>query len=166
MISMLHQWLLLLLFPLFLERNEKVTVGAPHPFYISVTEINHSAADKALQISCKFFAEDFEDIIDKNYQSHLDIAAAKDKPSFNKYIPDYIGKHLVLMVDSKPAKLAYIGYEKENESAYCYFEVVSIPSVKKLDITNSLLHDFTDQQINIVHVTVNGKRQSTKLDYP
>jgi hypothetical protein len=38
--------------------------------------------------------------------------------------------------------------------------------LKKLDVIDSLLQDFTSDQINIIHVTVNGKRQSTKLDYP
>ena len=62
--------------------------------------------------------------------------------------------------------LRYIGFEKEKESAYAYFEVSGIASVKNISATNSLLHDFIDQQINIMHVTVGGKRQSTKLDYP
>jgi len=62
--------------------------------------------------------------------------------------------------------LSYIGFEKEKESAYCYFQVENIFSLKKIDIKNSILQDFTTDQINIIHVTVNGKRQSTKLDYP
>ena len=62
--------------------------------------------------------------------------------------------------------LSYIGFEKEKESAYCYFQAQNISSLKKIDIRNSILQDFTTDQINILHVTVNGKRQSTKLDYP
>jgi hypothetical protein len=30
----------------------------------------------------------------------------------------------------------------------------------------SLLHNLFDDQINIVHITVNGVRKSEKLDYP
>jgi hypothetical protein len=63
-------------------------------------------------------------------------------------------------------KLSYIGFEKDKESAYCYFQVENVPSLKKLDVFDSLLHDFTADQINIIHVIVNGNRQSTKLDYP
>ena len=58
------------------------------------------------------------------------------------------------------------GFEKEKESAYCYFQVENVSSLKKLDANDSILHDFTSDQINIIHVMVNGKRQSTKLDYP
>src|SRR5438067_957342 len=62
----------------------------PHPFYISVTEINHNAKDKTIEISCKMFADDFEQILEKNYKTQLDIASDKDKASFDKLIPDYM----------------------------------------------------------------------------
>ena len=44
--------------------------------------------------------------------------------------------------------------------------MLNLPSVKSLDVLNTLLHDFKPEQINIMHVTIGGKRQSTKLDYP
>ena len=162
----LPKCLLLFLFPFVAGKNNSITTSVPHPFYVAVTEVNHNAAEKSLEISCKFFADDFEQTIEKNYKTQLDIAAAKDRALFDKYIPDYINRHLNLTADGKPVKLNYVGYEKEKESAYCYFEATNIASVKQLEITNSLLHDFTNEQINIMHITVNGKRQSTKLDCP
>lgn len=152
--------------PFFLNKPAVPGRAALHPFYVSVTEINHNAGNKSLEISCKFFAEDLEQILEKNYKTQLDIAAAKDKAAFDKFIPDYVGKHFSLTVDGKAVALQYVGFEKEKESAYAYFEVDNISSVKNVSATNSLLHDFIDQQINIMHVTVGGKRQSTKLDYP
>src|SRR4051812_25875749 len=73
-----------------------------HPFYIAVTEINYNAKDKDLEISCKMFAEDLEQILEKNNKATLDITSDKDKARFDRYIPDYIGKHLDLIVDGKP----------------------------------------------------------------
>lgn len=158
--------LLSLSFFLLLNTAGDSTKKAPHPFFIAVTEINQNAAAKSLEISCKFFADDLEQTLEKAYGTHLDISDAKDKASFDKFIPDYINKHLQLTADGKPLRLNFVGYEKEKESAFCYFEVLNIPLLKQLDATNSLLHDFTKEQINIMHVTVGGKRQSTKLDYP
>jgi len=140
--------------------------AALHPFYVSVTEINQNAAEKSLEISCKFFADDFEQTLEKAYKTQLDISSDKDKASFDKFIPDYIAKHFGLTVDGKPVKLNYVGYEKEKESVYCYFELTNTPSVKRLDITSNLLYELTQEQINIMHITVNGKRQSLKLSYP
>jgi hypothetical protein len=100
------------------------------------------------------------------YKTKLDINNEKERAAFDRLIPDYISKRLVLVADGKPLKLSYVGYEKEKESVFCYFEVAGLPSVKALQASNSLLHDFKTEQINIMHISVNGKRQSTKLDYP
>jgi len=155
-----------LLFASFGFAGKEAPVNAVHPFYVSVTEINQNTAEKSLEISCKFFADDFEQVIEKASNAQLDITSAKDKASFDKYIPDYIAKHFALTADGKPVKLTYVGYEKEKESVYCYFEVTALPTVKRLDVTNNFLYELTQDQINIMHVTVNGKRQSTKLNYP
>jgi hypothetical protein len=136
-----------------------------HPLYISVTEINHNATDKTLEISCKIFVEDMEEVLKKSNKGTVDLSEGKNVQQNNKMIDTYVKQHLSLMADGKNAPLQFVGYEKEKESVYCYFEVVNIPAVKKLDLTNSLLHDLTDQQINIMHVTVKGERKSLKLDH-
>ena len=139
---------------------------APHPFYISVTEINHNAKDKTLEISCKMFAEDFEQQLEKNNKTRLDISSDKDKVLFDRFIPAYMAAHLSLTVDGKPVMLTYVGYEQDKESVYCYFQVNNVTVPRKISISNSILYDFNDTEINIMHVVVGGKRQSTKLDYP
>jgi hypothetical protein len=148
------KWLTLSLFGLF------------HPFYVSVTEINHNANNKTIEISCKIFSEDLEKILRKNYKAPVDLANEKLHPLNNKLIQNYFLKNLSVNPEGKVAKLNYIGFEKESAAVYCYFEITNISSIKKLDITNSILQDFSDQQTNIMHVMVNGKRTSTKLDYP
>ena len=167
-VSLLYQWFLVsftFLLPSPVMKEGQKAQGL-HPFYIAVTEINHNAKDKNLEVSCKMFAEDLEQILEKTNKSTLDITSDKDKAAFDRYIPDYIGKHLTLTVDGKTIKLSYIGFEQEKGSAFCYFEADNIASFKKLKITNTILHDFTDQQTNIVHVVQNGQRKSTKLEYP
>lgn len=139
---------------------------SPHPFYVAVTEMNLNNKDKTLEISCKIFSDDLEQIIEKSNRVQLDISTEKDKPNFDKLIPAYIKNHLTISIDGKPASLSYLGFEIDKESAYCYLQVENISSLKKIDVSNSLLHDLTPEQINIMHITVNGKRQSTKLDYP
>jgi hypothetical protein len=145
---------------------EKHSYTPSHPFYIAVTEINLNTSDKTLEVSCKMFADDLEQVIEKNNHTQLDITSDKDKVKFDSYIPGYVKNHLSLSVDGKPMALSYIGFEKEKESAYCYFQCENISSLKKIDIHNSILHDYTSDQVNIIHVSINGKRQSTKLDYP
>jgi len=137
-----------------------------HPFYVSVTEINHNNKDKALEISCKIFADDFEETLKRNYKASVDLTNQQHHQQIDKLAKDYISRHFSLAADGRAIALTYVGFEKDKESVYCYFEVQNLAAIKKLDVTNSILQDFTNEQINIMHVTVNGKRQSVKLDYP
>jgi hypothetical protein len=173
MASLLYKWLLVSFMPFGLFFNqagvpvaaEKVQ-GSFHPFYVSVTEINHNAKAQTLEISCKIFVDDMESVLKQNYKKAVDLTSAQQHAQNDGLISDYISRHLLITADGKLAKLHYIGFEKESESVYGYFEVANVPSVKKLQLDNSLLQDLTTDQINIMHVTVNGTRKSYKLDYP
>ena len=96
----------------------------------------------------------------------MELSNDKQKPQPDKLVSDYVLKHLALAADGRKLTMAYVGFEKESESAYAYFEVPNVAAVKKLDAVNSLLQDFSNQQINIMHVIVGGNRKSYKLDYP
>jgi hypothetical protein len=141
-------------------------IYARHPFYVSVTEIKHVAKTRLLEISCKMFAEDMQDVLKQNYKTAVDFDNNKLQAQNNKLISDYILKRLTLNIDGKAAALKYVGFEKENESVFCYFEVDNIPPPAKVVVTNSILQDFKPEQINIIHMIVNGNRKSTKLAFP
>ncbi len=51
--------------------------ASPHPLYISVTEINHNAKDKILEVSCKIFTNDFETVLEKIAKTKVDLSPAK-----------------------------------------------------------------------------------------
>ncbi|GAB4091310.1 DUF6702 family protein [Flaviaesturariibacter terrae] len=153
MASLSFKWLLPLLASFF------------HPFYVSVTEITHNAREKQLEISCKLFAEDLEDVL-KKATPGLDLADAAQHSRNDRLVSAYVLRNLQLSVDGKPQSIRYLGFEKEKESLYCYLEVDGVAALHKVDVQNTLLYDFNDKEFNLIHVIVNGKRQSTKLDYP
>lgn len=137
-----------------------------HPFYVSVTEINHNAAEKTLEISNKVFADDLEEVLKKNYRVTVDLSNAAQQAQNNKIVADYFLKHVAITADGRTSQLTYLGFEKDKESVYCYFEVNNVTSLKKIELTNSILQDLNDKQINIMHVVVGGTRKSYKLDFP
>ena len=137
-----------------------------HPLYISVTEINHNAKDKTLEVSCKMFTNDFETTLEKSAHVKVDLSEPKDKKLTDKLIADYVSKHLQLKVDGKTVVLHYIGNEKEADGTWSYFQVNDVPTVRKIDIMNNLLYDSFVQEINIMHVSVGGEKKSTRLNYP
>lgn len=141
-------------------------VYAAHPFYVSVTEMSLNTKTKSLEISCKMFAEDIEEVLKQNYKMPVDLGNDKMQAQNNKLINDYILKHLSINIDSKPAVLKFIGFEKESESIYCYLEVMNVPAIRKLIVNSSILQDYKQEQINIIHIIVDSNRKSTKLDFP
>jgi hypothetical protein len=100
------------------------------------------------------------------YKASVDLISPKDKPAIEKEIGDYISKNLSISVDNKPVKFTFLGYEISEGAAWCYLQVENISAFKDLGIVNKILHDYTDKQVNIMHVTVNGGRKSSKLDFP
>lgn len=137
-----------------------------HPLYISVTEINHNAKDKTLEISCKMFTNDLEAALEKSAHAKVDLSDPKNKKVTDQLIADYIGKHLQLKVDGKTVVLHFVGSEKEADGTWSYFQVNDVAGVKKIDLLNNLLYDNFEQEINIMHVTVGGEKKSTRLNYP
>ena len=176
MVTWFNKWLFILLVPASLYIGEKINEKKHlfdnnnrdflHPLHVSVTEINHNAADKTLEISCKLFTDDFERVLTQNYKTKIDLINPPDRPAMEKLVSDFILTHLSIKADGKPVKLSYLGYEKDNDAIYSYFQVDNIPSVKKIEITNNILHELFTDQINLMHVMVGGKRKSYKLDYP
>jgi hypothetical protein len=81
-------------------------------------------------------------------------------------INQYIQEHLQLKVNGQTKTLEFAGYQQEEESTWNYYQVKDIPQVKKIEINNSLLHDYREEQINMLHININGKEQSDKLNYP
>jgi hypothetical protein len=139
---------------------------AIHPFYVSVTEFNHNQKESVLEISCKLFADDFESTLKTQYKTVIDISNPKDTRLVDKLAYDYLQKHLVLKLNSRPAITQFVGFEKENEAVWCYLQVSNVTQLKKLEITNSLMYEMYDTQIGIMHAMAGGIRKSIRLIHP
>ena len=160
MVSFLFKWLFIgsLVFT--------STEATNHPIYVSVTEIEHNAKDKTLEISCKIFTDDLEKTLRQTYKGYVDLLKPKDKNAMDKLVSDYVQKHLLIKVDDKTVALQFLGYEQEEEGIISYYQVNNIAAVKKLDIINNILFEYKKEQMSIIHTTVNGNRKSTKLVNP
>jgi hypothetical protein len=137
-----------------------------HPFHVSVTEINHNASDKTLEITCKIFRDDFEKILVQNYKTKVDLINPPDKKAMEKLVTDYVQKHLSIKADGKTVSYTGLGFEFEDDAIYSYYQADNISSVKSIALTNTLMHDLFDDQLSIMHITVGGNRKSGKLNFP
>ncbi len=137
-----------------------------HPVYISVTEIEHNAKNKTLEVSCKIFTDDFEKALRKAYQTRIDLENVKMKPAMDSIVNDYVQKHLIISTDGKKAQLRFLGFERIEEGILSYYEAVQVTAFKQLKIRNDILFEYKNEQMNFIHVIKDGKRKSTKLNNP
>jgi hypothetical protein len=162
MAAILYKWFLLLSLT-----GQPDMAPANHPFFISVTEIEHNAKEKTLEISCKIFTDDFEKILRQNNTSTpVDLITVKNKAAMDRIVNEYVQRHFTLKVDDRNAAMKFIGFQRQEEAVYSFFEVADIASVKKIAVTDNLLYDYKKEQVSIVHVTVGGNLKSTRMNNP
>ncbi|WP_134091349.1 DUF6702 family protein [Olivibacter sp. XZL3] len=137
-----------------------------HPFYVSVTSIEHNKEEKKLEISCRIFFDDLEDALAQKYQQRFSLIKPKDPSTVNRHLASYLLQNLAISINGTPSKLEYLGYEIEEDAAWCYVQAEVGSVIQNITINNKLLYQSHKQQSNILHVTINGIRKSTKLDYP
>ncbi len=140
--------------------------AAMHPIYVSVAEIEYNAKGKTLEVSCKLFTDDFEKTLRAQYKTGVDLVNPPNKAAMDKLVNDYVQKHFTITLDGKLVTLQYLGYEEIEEGIYSYYEATNIKEPRNFQIFNNLLYANHDQQMGLMHITVNGNRKSTKLLNP
>src|SRR5688572_1701844 len=105
-----------------------------HPFYVSVTEIEQNQKTGKLQVSTRIFYDDLEKALDKRYKTNINILKPVNKQQVDALISGYVKEHLKIKADNKEMLLKYVGYEIEEEAAWCYFETDKTDPVRNLYI--------------------------------
>ena len=134
-----------------------------HPFHISVCEIEHNADEKALQITHHIFLDDLEETLNERYNTWMDIINPKDRNERDRMVKAYVTSNFIVEVDGRQKGLIYLGHEIEEDAIYCYITVPGIKKMKKIKITNTILMEKFDDQVNLVHVQYQGEIKSMKL---
>ncbi len=137
-----------------------------HPFFVSVTEVEHNSKDKTIEVSCKLFTDDFEKALRQAYKVKIDLLDKKQNAAMKPYVADYIKKHLALQINGKPQVFDFVGFEQIQEGIFCYFEIKNVSTVKQLTVTNNSLYELQPKQSGVVHATANGQTKSTKAENP
>jgi hypothetical protein len=137
-----------------------------HPYYMSVTEIEHKAAAKELQVSVKIFTDDLEEALEQEYKQKFNLYNEKGKAANEAYLNTYLQKHFKLIVDNKQLVPVMLGFELQQEAVWVYFEVKKIAKLTTAVVVSDVLYSLRKEQINIIHFTNKGIRKSYRLTSP
>lgn len=133
-----------------------------HPYHVSMTDINLNDKSHTLEVSIKLFTEDFESALHKNCNCKVDLS----NNAAGSLVSSYISQHLQILLDNKKQPLSFSGFRQIEESTWCYFEVNDVKQLHKLELTNTLLHDYFTDQSNLLHIKAVGREVNDKLDCP
>ncbi|WP_374451555.1 DUF6702 family protein [Cloacibacterium normanense] len=137
-----------------------------HPYHVGSVEINYNVKTKTFEISAKFFLDDLENSLNAKYNKTLHFGEEKSKAGLDQALENYFAEYFKLKSNNKFLKINYLGFEEDKESVNVYLESEMTEMPKKVETAVSLLYSFFDDQMNIVHIIVNGERKSSKLNYP
>ena len=137
-----------------------------HPYHVGSVEINYNSKTKTFEISAKFFLDDLENSLNAKYSKTLHFGEEKSKAGLDQALENYFAEYFKLKSNNKFLKINYLGFEEDKESVNVYLESEATEMPKKVETAVSLLYSFFDDQMNIVHIIVNGERKSSKLNYP
>lgn len=138
----------------------------PHPYHVGSVEFNYNSNSKTFQISSKLFLDDLENGLKEKYGKTVHFNDKKYEPEVNQLLEKYCEDYLRLKTDNKFLKINYIGYEEDQEAVNIYLESEKVNSPKKVETAVSFLYNLFDDQMNIIHIIIDGKRKSDKLSYP
>lgn len=137
-----------------------------HPYHVGSVEINYNSKSRRFEVTGRFFLDDMENGLGKKYGGAFHFNDEKYKAKLNDALQKYCAEYFKLKADNKFLKINYIGYEEDQESVNIFMESETVAAPKKVETAVSFLYNLFDDQINIVHIIVNGQRNSEKLTYP
>ena len=134
-----------------------------HKFYVSVTNIEHSKTDKALQITTRIFIDDFQRVLNERYDLKEELTAEKNLQIVEGMMQKYLTKKIKIWVNGEQKTFNFLGKKYEEDVTVCYFEIEGVDQVKSLEIENAILYEIEEDQQNLVHVKINNTRKSLLL---
>ena len=154
----LKKGFLILLLPLF-----AFTVA--HKFYISVTHIVYSEKDDALQVTTRIFIDDMNNVLNERYGISSKLGSDAASEIDEVYFEKYIRAKFLIEINGAPVAYKLIGKEYDTDMIICYLEVpeIKLPEVKSIAVENEILTDLFDEQQNVVHMKIKGKKKSFVL---
>lgn len=154
----LKKTLFILLLPLF-------AFTAAHKFYVSVTNVGYSEKDDAIQITSRVFIDDLDQLLEERYDIDAKLSTADESELADQYLEKYLRAKFIVEINNEIRPYVLIGRKYDNDVCIFYLEIetVDLSSVKSIQIQNELLTDIYDEQQNVVHFKINGKKKSFVL---
>ena len=143
----------LLLFPLAGARP------ALHAYHSTLTELRYNSTKKQLELAVKVFADDFEKAISRGQAKAVTLTEPGPRPLV--LADAYFQRTLqISTVAGARLPMQVLGMQAENDGYWFYCKVPLPGPVAGVKLRQAVLLDAFADEMNIVNVEANGKKQS------
>lgn len=135
-----------------------------HPLHLSVSDLVVNPKTGGLEISHRIFLDDLEDALKEESGRSVDLSNPKNPQEVQALVGRYLQQHFKLILNGKPVKAHYLGYELEEDAIWAYMEVEKVGRLRTVEVQNTLFFNRYMDQLNLVHVSQKGETKSLRLD--
>lgn len=132
----------------------------PHPFYVSVCQIDYNADTEALEISFRIFTDDLEQALESMGTERLRLGTEREFEKADLYIGRYLNRHVEIEINGQRVMAAFLGKEVDSDATWCFVEIEKTPVIRSMTMTNTLLLEAFEDQVNLVHINAAGQKKS------
>lgn len=130
------------------------TAMISHKFYMSLTQINYSVQQKALQITLRIFIDDLETEINALSPDKIELATDREPLDIALIYKNYLKNHLHFQINNDSKIFEYLGKEYKNDQVIFYLEIAEIDSITSLEVENTILNSSFPEQENIIKTSL------------
>lgn len=118
-----------------------------HRYFFSITNLALNERTQSIEVIHQITAHDIDNAIAEAKQIHFSVA----HPDYESYIRHYVEAHFQLHYEGQAVTLNWLGLEINKGNIFIYQEAKFNHALLGLQVTNSLLTDNYERQVNTVN---------------
>lgn len=132
------------------------SLAAAHTFHTSLMSMEYNSREQLMEISVQVFAHDLENILTRRNGKKVRLDRTPDAQAL---ILAYLQGAVNLKNGAGETKaLTWVGMESKADRVWLYVEAKMPEGLNGAQLRNSILFDLLDDQVNLVHLKYEGKK--------
>lgn len=134
-----------------------------HKFYVSIYQVNYEPKKKMLQITSRIFIDDLNDALTLRFKKKIHIGENNETPEDIAMLKTYLSENFSITVNNQKKSINYLSKEREGNVVICFFNCKDITKINSIEIRNSALIEWNNEQQNIIQTKIYDQKHSLLL---
>jgi len=135
-----------------------------HKYYVSLCEIEYIPKQQSVQIILSIFIDDFELTLNNEFDENLYLATNKEHQNSTTFIKNYLHENFKIAINNKECNYQLLGKKYEDDIVKLYIEIPNISEIKIIEVTNTNLFKYFEDQQNIIKIKAYYKQKTLYLN--